>query len=298
MSGAEQYHKGLTQPFRIQKRLTLNQCFRAIRSEGGDVERLTYVTFGGRDLYDVMDLVAVFDLRRTHLHVVSYERDLDTAEIARKCPVASTLSNVSGVRIQVVPNEFPRDIERIVTPNRSARAIYYLDYTGTFNDYRQEPLEELLENGFINDGDFLLITSCLNPRIVHRGRFMVDHERDYIILYGMAGQPNRDFRVRNHVDVLIGLTVARHERTRSAAGEQTKLWAKLIKKYKYKDSKSPMGLWLFRFESVSSRLPRLNDRLFEDFPLSISAAAVGLVPSPHPGEESLESDVPDLFDFE
>ncbi len=298
MSGAEQYHKSLSQPFRIQKRLTLNQCFRTIYSESGDTARITYVTFGGRDLYDVMDLVAVFDLHRIKLHVVSYEQDPDTADLAKKCPVASTLSNVAGVRIQVVPNEFPRDLERLITPSESSRAIYYLDYTGTFNDYRQETISELLDNGFINGGDFLLITSCLSPRIVHQGQFMIDHERDYVILYRMTTEPNRDFKVRNHVDLLIGMTISKYERARSDQGSGRRLSAKLIKKYKYKDSKTPMGLWLYKFEEVATRLPRLDDHHFEDFPLSVSSAAEEVPTEAVSVEQNVEAEVPDLFDFD
>ena len=47
------------QPYRIQKRLALNQCFRLIRKDFGLPQKFAYVTFGGEDLYDAMDLVPI-----------------------------------------------------------------------------------------------------------------------------------------------------------------------------------------------------------------------------------------------
>src|SRR4051812_42226643 len=105
MSGTASYHE-LPQPFRIQKRLVLNQCFKSIQSQWHPGDTINYVTFGGEHLYDVMDLVGVFDIRDQHLNVVSYEENGEVAAKSRTCSVAATLSKVPTISVEIVPTVF------------------------------------------------------------------------------------------------------------------------------------------------------------------------------------------------
>src|SRR5258708_30927956 len=107
----EQYHR-LPQGMRIQKRLALNQCFREIHPSVDAVSTITYVTFGGSDLYDVMDLLAVWSLKSHSFHVVSFEIDREIAEQARACPVARTLALVETVNVEIFSAEFPSGLDR------------------------------------------------------------------------------------------------------------------------------------------------------------------------------------------
>jgi hypothetical protein len=113
------------------------------------------------------------------------------------------------------------------------------------------------------------------------------HERDYKFLFGVEEELNRDFKVRNHVDVLVGLAISKFERTATLLDRQEKLWARLLRKFKYKDSRTPMGLWLYKLQAVRSRLPRMADCEFEEFPGSITASRV----------EATAAEEIDFFDF-
>src|SRR5262245_61951193 len=106
----ELYHSK-PQALRIQKRLVLNRCFKLVREHANAVADLTYVTFGGEDLYDVMDLLCVFDISSIDLRVISYEVDRDIARKAQKCAVARTLSKVKSVDILIRATDFPTSIE-------------------------------------------------------------------------------------------------------------------------------------------------------------------------------------------
>ena len=106
MSGTEVYHGGLQQPYRIQKRLVLNQCFKSILASDTVDQTLNYVTFGGEDLYDVMDLVSVFDIRHLELRVLSYEENDSVAVKSRTCPVAANLSRIDTVSVEIVSSSF------------------------------------------------------------------------------------------------------------------------------------------------------------------------------------------------
>src|SRR6266542_1406330 len=100
MSGTSSYHT-VPQASRIQKRLVLNQCFKHIHDLVGKMEAFTYVTFGGAELYDVVDLVSVFDVRHHRMTIISYEQDELVAAASQKCPVARTLSQINSLRVRI-----------------------------------------------------------------------------------------------------------------------------------------------------------------------------------------------------
>ena len=131
MSGTEVYHS-VPQSSRIQKRLVLNQCFKTAREIVGRGEQLTYVTYGGEELHDVMDFLAVFDVRQHQLRVVSYEQDAAAAERSSQCPVASTLSQIDTIRVQIVPTAFFDQPAPLIEARPEGRFIYFLDDTKPF----------------------------------------------------------------------------------------------------------------------------------------------------------------------
>src|SRR5437016_2546154 len=124
MAGTESYHD-YPQPFRIQKRLVLNQCFKCIHDCADIHSKLTYVTFGGEHLYDVMDLVSVFDIRHHKLDIISYEENEEVALKSRTCPVASNLSKVSTITVEIVPTAFLENSKAVRALRPSAQFIYF-----------------------------------------------------------------------------------------------------------------------------------------------------------------------------
>lgn len=284
MAGTESYHS-VPQGARIQKRLVLNQCFKAIGEIVGRLDSLVYVTFGGAELFDVMDLVAVFDVRRHKLAIISYEQDISIAEASQRCPVASTLSRIETVRVVIVPSTFFDQAAPLQELRHTGRFIYFLDDTRPFSTLQANKLGELLRAGFLHAGDFLLITSCITPRIMHQSKFMADQLETFKLFYGPACNPDRDFKVRNHVDLLLALTLSKHDRVVNlSAGTLLPLRARLLRKFKYRDTRAAMGLWLYEIGSASLRAVRLVDKEFEEFPLAF-------VHRPEPSEG-----IPDIFD--
>ncbi len=284
MSGTDIYHT-LPQASRIQKRLVLNQCFKTIGDIVGKLDSLIYVTFGGAELYDVMDLVAVFDVRRHRLAVVSYEEDDGIAESSQRCPVASTLSQIETVRVIIVPSPFFDQAAPLHELRATGRFIYFLDDTRPFSGIQANKLGELLRENLLRAGDFLLVTSCITPRVMHQPRFMADHAETFKLFYGPYCNPDRDFKVRNHVDLLLALTLSKHDRVVNlAGGTLSRVRARLHRKFKYRDTRAAMGLWLFEISQASLRTVRLADNEFEEFPIAFA----------HRPEA--EEEIPDIFD--
>ena len=284
MPGSQGYHD-YPQPFRIQKRLTLNQCFKTIQAEAGVLDTLTYVTFGGRDLYDAMDLVAVFNIRQHQINIVSYEQDEQVAADSRVRPVAATLSRVATVSIDIVPTEFFENSAPLHKLRGNSRFIYFLDYTGTFGSRQADSLTDLLSDGLLLDQDYLMITSCISPRIVRQPRFMLLYEDAFRLFYGPSITINQEFKIRNHVDLLVGMALSRFERELATASvRQPSLHARLLQKFRYQDTRTPMGLWLYRFERSLIQSPRLDDGIFGEFPHAFAK------------KEEKEEEIPNIFE--
>lgn len=280
MSGTELYHGGLQQPYRIQKRLVLNQCFKSIQASGAVAQTLNYVTFGGEDLYDVMDLVSVFDVRHLDLRVLSYEENESVAVKSRTCPVASSLSRIETVCVEIVPASFGDNHRPIRALRPEGNFIYFLDDTRTFREPHAEVLLDLLRSDLLREADFLLITSCLTPRVVHQPRFMRRYEGTYKTYFGPKTGINQDFKVRNHVDLLVAQTFSRFQGIQ--LGARAFLRANLLRKFKYNDTRAEMGLWLFQLRSSPNRTFTLRDVEFELFP--------------HAFVRVPDEDIPNIFD--
>lgn len=270
------YHN-IRQPYRIQKRLALNQCFKAIQQREGIIDPLVYVTFGGQDLYDIMDLLAVFDVTKTRLRIVSYEQDRTIADRARECPVVETLSKVKSVDLRIVFAGFPDGVELLHQFRSNSPFIYFLDYIGTFRRRDAETIHDLLASDLIRRGDYLLITSCLSPRIVKQQNFMAPYQSTFEHFFRQRDL-DAPFMIRNHVDLLLALALSQFERTSARAGHRQRVIGNLLRKFKYADSHVPMGLWLYHLESSTSH-QAIADRAFDEFPHAFSAVRRKEVPN-------------------
>jgi hypothetical protein len=270
MSGTDVYHGGLQQPYRIQKRLVLNQCFKSILAKHTIEQTLTYVTFGGEDLYDVMDLVSVFDIRRLKLRILSYEENDTVAVKSRTCPVAATLSRIDTVSVEIVSSALGDNHLPIRALRSQGRFIYFLDDTRTFREPHAEVLLELLRSELLRQGDYLLITSCLTPRVVNQPRFMLHHQGTYRTFFGPRIPVDQEFRVRNHVDLFVALMFSRYQGIR--AGQGKFLRASLMRKFRYNDTRAVMGLWLYQLDFGADRRFALRDIDFEQFPHAFARA--------------------------
>jgi hypothetical protein len=278
--GATVYHS-TPQAYRIQKRLALNQSFRIVRDNFGSIGPFVYVTLGGADLYDAMDLVSVFNIRQHVIRVVCFEHDEATAEACRCCPVATTLSQVDTVTIEIIVAQFPSMLDRLHAMRAIGPFIYFLDYTGTFKQSEADSVSTLLESRLVLPGDFVLITSCLSPRIVHNDRFMARYDSSFRLMFKPSRLDNA-FRDRNHVDLLLALALSRLETTRRPEREPRYIGADLLGKYKYQDSRSPMGLWVYRIIGTGRRIGQLRDVAFDEFP--------------HAFAMPVEPEIPNIFD--
>ena len=269
------YHD-LPQPYRIQKRLALNQCFRLIHATGAIGDSLVYVTFGGEDLYDAMDLVGVFNVREYGLRIVWYEHSPDTAEKSTECPVATTLSRVSSIEVEIIAVPFPSIVEPLTTRREFGPFIYFLDYTGTFRENEENVLQGLCDAGLVRAGDFLMITSGLTARVTHNPPLMRKYDTSFRFWFKGAKLTD-DFRERNHVDLFVSRALSRSLTHIGRAGVGG-LSPTLLGKYRYRDSRLPMGLWLYRMDGAARRVQILRDVKFDDFPTAFEKAEKPAVP--------------------
>jgi len=229
-----------------------------------------------------MDLLAVVELRGLHLRIVSYEMKLEWAVYSRTCSVATTLSKLDRVNVDIVPDVFPGDYELLYNYCRSHRNIYFLDYKGTYSKRNADILLELLDQKVLREGDYFLITSCISPRIVHQATFMQSFLSSFLLYYGASAVVDREFRVRNHVDLLVELSFSQFTGY-DAESNRYGLIATNLCKFKYKDSRAPMGVWLFRVDRRPAGNIVLPDTKFEEFPMVFAIAREEvLVPSEEP----------------
>src|SRR5262249_26255058 len=146
--------------------MVLNQCFKCLHPQWNVGATVNYVTFGGEHLYDVMDLVGVFDIRNQNLNVISYEENERVAATSRTCAVATTLAKVSTVSVEIVPTVFFENSKQLRALRTMGPFIYFLDDTKTFGEHQATTLTELLQAELLRQGDWLLITSSL--RVVYQ----------------------------------------------------------------------------------------------------------------------------------
>ncbi len=274
------YHESASSAYRIQKRLSLNQCFREIYKDTRPPDQISYITFGGADLYDVMDLLAVFDVTKSKFFITSFERDEDVAASSKNCPVASTLSKINTVNILINPYEFPIGIEQLSSIRELNKFIYFLDYTGTYSEKDKDVLLDILNQGLLRKGDYLLVTSCLTPRIVHQPSFMKTHSSSFK-LYFSTTEVDNEFVVRNHVDLLVAAALSEYDKTSRFNGNREFLRARLLRKFRYQDTRSPMGIWLFKLECRDTPTIVLEDVPLKDYPSAFEHHPIKREPIPN-----------------
>ena len=117
--------------------------------------------------------------------------------------------------------------------------IYYLDFLNPFREYNQTLVSELISTESLRPNDFLLITSSLTERVMHQASFMDGHTEAFQLYFKVPlDKVDRDFRVRNHVDLLVAQVMI--ERAKGDGDAQV-INAKLLRKYRYKDNLDPDG---------------------------------------------------------
>lgn len=258
-------------PYRIQKRLVLNQCFKTILSDLGSQPRsFTYVTFGGKQLYDLLDLVSVFDIQKSKIQVKSYEPQADIVESAKTCPVNKTLGKMASISIDIIPHALQEaNLLPLIKAATNRPFLYFLDYLNPFGPSHQADLLALIRARCLRAGDYLMITSNLTPRVLYQTRrpFMEKQLAAFRTYFGLGAAPvSPKFRERNHVDLLVGQACS------LIAGESTPgpyIDIKLLGKYRYRDT-TQMGVWIYKIKKVVRVATRLEDWQFRDYPWPIS----------------------------
>ena len=93
---------------------------------------------------------------------------------------------------------------------------------------------------------------------------MSRYDGTFKLFYGPKTTIDVEFRVRNHVDLLVALTFSRFQQVKT--GTFGRLQAVLLRKFKYRDTRADMGLWLYRIEAANPNSLVLIDHQFEEFP--------------------------------
>jgi hypothetical protein len=209
---------------------------------------------------DLLDLACVFDVRKFQIDVLSFESNRERARKAGHSIVVRTLARVPSVQIRIVHGTLAESIDRIRSIRPARPLIYFLDYTGIFMRAKAADVIALLDARLIQAGDFLLVTSNLTPRFVRQASFMAEVGEELQLLFGAAAT-EPEFRERNHVDYYL---------TEAFDGARRGIYPLRLARLRYKDTNTPMGVWLFQIETGHLHY-RWPDDAFEEFPIAFAA---------------------------
>lgn len=258
---SETYHK-LPQSSRIQKRLALNHLFKLVESEiPTSVTRLGYITFGGAELGDLLDMALVFDVTAYEISCVTYEKEKKQARAAAASPVAKTLNRIETVSVRVVRGDINSSFSHIKDVRPRALCIYFLDYTKVVTDADVDVVTHLVDENLLREGDYLLVTSSLTPRVT-RQQTRLQRNRDLLQEHLGRSSFDEDFVERNFVDLHVSRSFRRTY--------QKSTRCDCVKKIRYRDT-SAMGTWLFRVTGGTQPWT-WPDMDFFDFPRNFSYA--------------------------
>src|ERR1700675_2514005 len=140
-----------------------------------------------------MDLVSVFHIRHHKFGIVSYEESETVVERARVCPVARSLAKLPTFSVKIVPTPFFENASPLHEARASGQFIYFFDDTKTFRETHANTIMSLLRANLLLQHDWLLITSCLTPRVVRQASFMKQFDDTFRLFYGNSALPDADF---------------------------------------------------------------------------------------------------------
>ena len=92
---------------------------------------------------------------------------------------------------------------------------------------------------------------------------MSQYDGTFKLFYGPQPTVNMEFKVRNHVDLLVALMFSRYQPLETDA--HGRLHAMLLRKFRYRDTRTSRGLWLYHIEATNPNTG-LADQQFEEFP--------------------------------
>lgn len=265
------YLTGGQQKPRPKKRECLGQAFSRVKESlsKNRIAKVQYITFGGSDFADLGDLARVLKNSIRITSILSFENDERIVEQATNSPIANVLEIV-GRRIEIIPNSFPDGISLKKRPKKCQR-VFFLDYFAFYDEEKALHITQLLDALEMQPNDWLLITSCLDGRVVTQKKFIEKHKRTCELFFQHA-RPTLDFIRRNFVDALVKAAVDSHLNTQPA---NYCIRANLISKYSYADT-TPMGVWCFRLEECQgpNRSVYLTDVEFTQITLKKNVKAV------------------------
>lgn len=132
---------------------------------------------------------------------------------------------------------------------------------GKFGDSERKAVAHLMSGSMLRPGDYVLITSALNPLYVNRP--MHRHREAFAVFFDKEA-PSVEFKIRNHVDLHLGIAASDLERQASwRAGDLLRF--DLLGKFRYNDTGTPMGVWVYAVSGTRARVIRLKDARFEAF---------------------------------
>ena len=119
---------------------------------------------------------------------------------------------------------------------------------------------------------------------MHQPSFMSDKSDLFRSFFGSDAVIDRDFKVRNHVDLHLGVTFSSNDtHVDLSDGQLTRVRPHLLRKFRYRDTQAAMGLWLYQIQKATTRTIRFQDIEFEHFPIAFRF------------RPDQPTDIPDLF---
>jgi len=192
---------------------------------------------------------------------------MDVAARARECVVARALKKVETFDLEVVPRLIGADsLEPIEAKRKSEPCITFLDFLNPFSEANQDVVFSLLRSGCLRPKDFLLVTSSLTERVLHQPTFMDSYSIAFQQYFKIKeAEITRDFKIRNHVDLLVAQASIK---AANDIGGKIFTTVELLSKFRYRDTRTPMGVWLFRINQSGALPTKLHDLPLEDYPWS------------------------------
>ena len=259
------YHNtesGLAPAERVQKRVVLHQVYRRICPEINKDFNVLYFTFGGAGLWDVLDLLVALDPQKFAINAYSYEQKLSLIKEASGSHVFKQLNRLTTVNIELVNGSFPEVYLDSGFKRTSAQtAIYFLDWKDVFSNRYADDIAEVIKHNLVCEGDFIVITSSLNERVINQESFQELNNKIFEQYYGECSP---EIRRRNFVELLINRRIRKKDIWVGMEERVKPKSLQLLAKYVYRDS-SRMGVWLFKvYDSKNPGLP-IPDSEFIDY---------------------------------
>jgi len=96
-----------------------------------------------------------------------------------------------SLQLDVLAERFPGALQHLDALRGRGPFLYFLDYTNVFGYRETLDIADIFRGGLIRSGDFVMITSCVSPRIVRQPRFL----HKYVLAFAASSGRKRSRRI-------------------------------------------------------------------------------------------------------